>query len=215
MSVARNVVPFRGLTEARAILQARDPSVLRQIAAPGIAAAIWQRAPAKEFTDWIEALPPGHLPRLRTIADVGAVESCVQAACDMMGTPSGTMRDMLAGDIAALAFIMAEVMQSPLLHLRLDAISTDACRRFHVDNMTARMLCTYRGAGTQLAQPGQEQAPQDVAPGAAAILRGTLWPGQEATALLHRSPPIGGTGQTRLLLVIDPASEHRPDGFVH
>ena len=61
---------------------------------------------------------------------------------------------MLAGDVAALAFIMAEVMRSPLLHLRLEAVSTDACRRFHIDNMTARMLCTYRGAGTQLAQPG-------------------------------------------------------------
>lgn len=217
MSLARdrNVVPFRGLTEARAILQARDPSVLRQIGAPGIAAAIWQRRPTQAFIDWIEDLPAGSLPRLRSIAAVGAVESCVQAACDIAGTPAGAMRNMLAGDIAALAFIMAEVMQSPLLHLRLDAISTDACRRFHVDNMTARMLCTYRGAGTQLAQPGQEQALQDVATGSAAILRGALWPGHEATALLHRSPPIPGTGQTRLLLVIDPASDHRPDGFVH
>lgn len=217
MSLARsrNVVPFRGLTEARTILQARDPSVLRQIGAPGIAAAVWQRTPAKEFAGWIEALPAASLPRLRTIAAVAAVEGCVQAACDIAGTPAGRMRDLLAGDIAALAFIMAGVMRSPLLHLRLDAVSTDACRRFHVDNMTARMLCTYRGAGTQLAQPGQEQAPQDVATGAAAILRGALWPGHEATALLHRSPPIAGTGQTRLLLVIDPAADHRPDGFVH
>lgn len=213
MSFAGRNIPLRA--EAQAILQARDAAVLGRIEAPGVAAAIWQRAPAPEFADWIEALPAARLPRLRTLADVGAVEGCVQAACDIAGTPPGRMRDMLAGDIAALAVIMAEVMRSPLLYLRLDAVSTDACRRFHVDNVTARMLCTYRGAGTQLARPGQEQAAQDVATGTAVILRGALWPGREATALLHRSPPIGGTGQTRLLLVIDPASEHGANGAVH
>lgn len=217
MSIAqgRKVIPFRELAEARAILQARDASVLRQIGEPGMAAVIWQRKPAAEFTEWIDALPVENLPRLRTMATVGSVESCIHAACDNAGTPAGKMRDMLAGDISALAFIMGEVMQSPLLHLRLDAVSTDACRRFHVDNMTARMLCTYRGAGTQFALPGQERVSQDVAPGSAAILRGALWPGREATTLLHRSPPIAGTGQTRLLLVIDPASDHERDGMVH
>ncbi|NBZ89164.1 DUF1826 domain-containing protein [Stagnihabitans tardus] len=32
--------------------------------------------------------------------------------------------------------------------------------------------------------------------------RGTLWPGEDC-GLLHRSPPIAGTGETRLLLVIE------------
>lgn len=217
MSLARagNVVPFGGPSEARAILQARDPSVLQQIGAPGIAAVIWQRRPLPEFLDWINALPVEDLPRVRTLVTVGAVEDCVQAACEKAGTPRGPMRDMLASDIAALGFIMSEVMRAPLMHLRLDVVTTDACRRFHIDNMTARMLCTYRGAGTQLAQPGQEQAPLDMTTGAAAILRGALWPGREKTGLLHRSPPIAGTGQNRLLLVLDPGSDYRPDGAVH
>lgn len=213
MSFTCRNVPFRA--EAQAILHSRESAVLGRIGAPGVAAAIWQRAPAPEFADWIEALPAASLPRLRTLAPVESIEGCVQAACDIAGIPAGRMRDMLAGDIAALALIMAEVMRSPLLHLRLDAVSTDACRRFHVDNVTARLLCTYRGAGTQLARPGHERAAQDVATGTAVILRGALWPGHEATALLHRSPPIAGTGRTRLLLVIDPASEHGANGAAH
>lgn len=217
MSFARvqNVVPFPGASRARAILQARDPEILQEIAAPGIGAVIWQRKPLPEFLDWIEALPVSSLPQLRTLVSVDAVEACVQAACDRAGTPLGPMRDMLASDIAALGFITSEVMRAPLLHLRLDVVTSDACRRFHIDNMTARMLCTYRGAGTQIAQPGQEQAPLDLTAGAAAILRGTLWPGREKTGLLHRSPPISGTGQSRLLLVIDPGADYRPGGAVH
>jgi len=35
-------------------------------------------------------------------------------------------------------------------------------------------------------------------------MRGTLWPAKPATGLLHRSPPIEGSGETRLLLVLDP-----------
>ncbi len=36
-------------------------------------------------------------------------------------------------------------------------------------------------------------------PGCAAA----LWPEQPASGLLHRSPPIEGTGETRLVLVLD------------
>lgn len=129
--------------------------------------------------------------------------------------PRGRMRDLIASDIAALGFIMSEVMCARLLHLRLDVVSTDACRRFHIDNMTARMLCTYRGNGTQVAQPIREQAPLELTTRAAAILRGALWPGRAKTGLLHRSPPISGAGQNRLLLVIDPGADYRPDRAFH
>lgn len=37
------------------------------------------------------------------------------------------------------------------------------------------------------------------------LLRGTLWLGKPASGLLHRSPLIEGTGETQLVLVLDPA----------
>ncbi|MFV0332985.1 MAG: DUF1826 domain-containing protein [Tropicimonas sp.] len=210
-----NVLAFPRRGRANAIVQAREPSVLHSIAAPGVATTIWQRDPAPGVTRWINALAPENLPRLRSTVTVGAVETCVHAACDMAGTPPGRFRDMLASDIAALGLIMTEVMGTPLLQLRLDVVSTNACRRFHLDQMTARMLCTYRGAGTQFAQPGQEHSPVSMMAGSVALLRGARWPGGEETTLLHRSPPIEGTGETRLLAVIDPASDHATNDGMH
>lgn len=89
------------------------------------------------------------------------------------------------------------------------------CRRSHIDNVTVWMLCTYSGAGTQVAQPGLNLASLEMPTGSAAILRGALWRGSEATGLLHRSPPIAGSGKTRLLLAIDPGVDHRSDGLLH
>lgn len=202
-----SVIDFPARSNALAVLQGRDASILSGIKQTGVAAAVWQRAPAPEFANWIAELPPENLPKLRSLVGVDALEGCVQAACDIAGTPAGPQRDMLAGDIAALGFLMSEIMNTPLLHIRVEAVTTNACRKFHVDHMIARMLCTYRGTGTQLARPGAEGAPLDVATGSAVLLRGRLWPDEEETGLLHRSPPIEGTGETRLLAVIDPAME--------
>ena len=73
--------------------------------------------------------------------------------------------------------------------------------------MQARLVCTYRGTGTQYGT-GLNGADPDriftVPPSSPIILRGTLWPEHPASGLLHRSPPIAGTGETRLLLVLDP-----------
>lgn len=210
-----NIIPFRKKDEARALLQGRAPSVLSGLGTQGIGAVLWQRDPLPAFQDWIDGLPQDRLPSVRSLVAVGAVENCVKAACCNAGTPDCQMRDMLAGDIAALAVIMSELTHSPLLHLRLDVVTGDACRRFHVDNMVVRMLCTYRGAGTQFAVQGMEHCPHQAETGSVAMLRGTRWPGSEPTSLLHRSPPIAGTGQTRLLLVIDPAVAERPQGRLH
>ena len=103
---------------------------------------------------------------------------------------------------------MSEITGAPLLHLRLEAIGSNACRKIHVYQMRARMLCTYCSSRTQLALPGQEGRPLDVATGSALLIRGALWPG-EGTEPLHRSPPIEGSGETRLLAVIDPASDQQ------
>lgn len=43
--------------------------------------------------------------------------------------------------------------------------------------------------------------------GAPIPLRGTLWPEGPRSGLLHRLPPIEGTGETRLVLVLDPVDD--------
>ena len=73
--------------------------------------------------------------------------------------------------------------------------------------MAARLICTYRGTGTQYGQSRNGDDPKrvfTVPTGSAVLLRGSLWPQNPDAGLVHRSPPIEGTGETRLVLVLDP-----------
>ena len=98
-------------------------------------------------------------------------------------------------------------MSAPFLRLRLDVVTTNACPKFHIDAVTARLVCTYRGTGTQygISTDGADPRRVFIVPtGSPILLRGTLWPEMPSSGLLHRSPPIEGTGETRLVLVLDP-----------
>lgn len=202
---------------ASEILQASDPDVLNRIGQPGVGAVIWQRWWPDAFRNWIETLPADRLPSLRETVRVADVGLCVQRACDRVDLGGHPLAEGFTADVAALGYSFAEMLGCRTLNLRLDVVETDACSRFHVDNVQARLLCTYRGAGTQFAlgAPGSDPvAPVTDAPtGAVSVLRGTRWPGRELPGVLHRSPPISGLGRTRLLLVIDPGDA--PDPILH
>ncbi|WP_306043585.1 DUF1826 domain-containing protein [Mameliella sp. MMSF_3455] len=50
------------------------------------------------------------------------------------------------------------------------------------------------------------------------VLRGTHWPEKPLSGLLHRSPPIEGTGRVRFVLVLDPVDDPAQatnTGFMH
>ncbi|KPQ13316.1 MAG: Protein of unknown function (DUF1826) [Rhodobacteraceae bacterium HLUCCO18] len=189
---------------------ADTPEGLSALHRPGCAAAIWRRQPLPGFQSWINRLDPDVLPRARVILRPEAVRNAASEACDASGTPVGPERDRLVDDIAALADIFAGLMRASWLRLRLDAVSTNACRRFHIDAVTARLVCTYCGTGTQYGISTDGAEPRrifTVPTGAPLLLRGTLWPERPRSGLMHRSPPIEGTGETRLVLVLDPVDD--------
>ncbi|MGI3169929.1 DUF1826 domain-containing protein [Pseudooceanicola sp. C21-150M6] len=198
--------------EAQAgVLTVGAPSDVSLIRGRGVAALIWQRRPLASFQHWIDALDPADLPRVRAILRPDAARSFVTQACDSAGTPQGPERDRLIDDIAALADIFAGVTGAPWLRLRLDVVTGNACRRFHIDRVTARLVCTYRGTGTQygFSDRGEPEVIHTVPTGAPFVMRGTIWPARPDPGLLHRSPPIEGTGETRLMLALDPV--HDPE----
>lgn len=193
-----------------------SPDGISMIAQPDCAAAIWQRTPLASFQSWIDQLPEAQLPSARIILEAGRVQAALQELADVCGTPDGPERRMLIDDIAALSSVFADAMEVRYLRLRLDVISTNACRKFHIDAVTARLVCTYRGTGTQYGHSVDHNDPETiftVATGSPIVLRGTKWPNLSDASLLHRSPPIEGSGETRLLLVLDPVLnvENEPD----
>lgn len=180
---------------------------LAGIEAPGCAATIWRRQLSPEFQDWISELDSSQLPKARLVLRPMAVSDAVEHLCDIAGMSDSAERRWLKSDISDLAKRFAEIMQVPYLRLRLDVIDTNACRKFHIDAIHARLICTYRGTGTQYGNAPRGAEPKRVftaTTGAPMIMRGTLWPEKPSAHMLHRSPPIAGTGETRLVLVLDP-----------
>lgn len=206
MTVATDVL----VGEAAGVFVAQKARDLSAIRRPGCAAAIWRRQPAPGFQAWIDGLDPARLPRARIILRPQAVRAAAVQICEVSGTPDSVERDVLVEDIATLADMFAELMHARWLRVRLDVVTTNACRRFHVDAVTARLLCTYRGTGTHYGVSTNGDTPvhiHTVPTGAPILLRGTLWPEMPRSGVLHRSPPIEGTGETRLVLVIDPVDD--------
>ncbi|MEL7167105.1 MAG: DUF1826 domain-containing protein [Pseudomonadota bacterium] len=179
---------------------------LKRFLAPDCAALIWRRKTPPDTLAWLQALDPEALPRGRVIVPGNAVRDVVTQFCDMSGLALGAHRDWLIDDITALADAFGTLMGVRYLRLRLDVVTTNACRRFHIDAITARLVCTYRGTGTQYgqAQDGDVPGIDTVPTGAPILLRGSNWAPEPDRGLLHRSPPIEGTGETRLVLVLDP-----------
>lgn len=193
---------------ARNVLVGRDPEILKDINSPGVAASIWTRACSDDFQDWIDGLPLEQLPELRTVVPFHLAEAAAIAACEQAQLPPSPERDMLTGDVGALALFLSRALDVRQVRIRLDVSDEVMCPKFHVDNVPARLLCTYRGAGTEYVLAGAEDDPRQISHvgrGAVGLFRGGAWPGQERTGLLHRSPDPAAGGGARLLLVIDPA----------
>ena len=179
---------------------------LQKIARPDMALSVWRRALDPALQAWLDALKPEQLPHKRFVAARLMVPDVVKAACAEL--PDSPEKTMLVDDVSDLIDRFSDIVSATSLRVRLEAIDGDACRRFHQDAVEARLLCTYRGPATEwgYADPGEE--PQDIKAlqrGDAAICKGSAWRGAPSHRLVHRSPPIAGSGSLRLLLVVDPA----------
>lgn len=183
---------------------------LHKISKPDCAGVLWMREPLASFQNWIDTLDPEDLPTARLVLRPEAVHAAIAALCVAAKTPHGPEQERLIDDIAALSVVFAEVMKTDFLRLRLAKVSGNACRKFHKDAMTARLICTYRGSGTQYGVSNHQGELVDVfsAPtGSPIILHGNVWPPRPDTCLLHRSPPIEGSNETRLVLVLDAVTQ--------
>jgi len=180
---------------------------LNILATPGCAAAIWQRQPLPAFQAWINGLEATILPSVHQILKPQDVITVLTEVCDKSLVEGRSHWRRLIMDIADLSKLFCDLMAAPYIRLRLEPITSNACQKFHIDAITARLVCTYRGTGTQYGNSVDGADPErifTVPTGTPILLRGTLWPEQPRASLLHRSPPIEGSGETRLVLVLDP-----------
>ena len=170
------------------------------------AGVIWRRRVHKRMQSWLDSLPVDQLPTGRIVLPVSQVRSAVTELMNMSEMPDCSERQLLLDDVCLLAHEFNELFAPAYLRLRFDVVTTNKCPKFHIDHVAARLLCTYRGVGTEYSFLDDQKRPAEIftTPNCAAIvLRGAKWPTDRANNLVHRSPVINDVNETRLLLVID------------
>ncbi|WP_282606231.1 DUF1826 domain-containing protein [Pelagibius sp. Alg239-R121] len=187
---------------------------------PDVALAIWRRSLPAHLRVWLDRLDPSELPDVRLLVRPADLHRALQPLLDEAGMPNGPMRDLLVGDISTLVQLFADIVRTDLIDVRFERISHDACWKFHRDCVDARLLTTYRGATSEWVHPSDSEAAisqqksflgpiQRLAADDVAIFLGSCaGPG---TGIVHRSPPVAGTGETRLLLCLNKPSVTSPD----
>lgn len=191
------------------IYEGEKPEVLNGIWAAECGAALYHRQLGALLQAWLNELSPEKLPKARLSLRPDQISAALQSVCTSHDIADDPCCQILINDICSLAQFFARVMKTDRITLRLDVVDGDACRKFHQDNVSARLLCTYRGRGTEYGKCTTRSEPdviQQLPLGSAGIFKGRQWPAAPPSGIYHRSPQIAGSGETRLLLVIDAAS---------
>jgi Protein of unknown function (DUF1826) len=134
---------------------------------------------------------------------------------------AGTVDDALAAfsnlpsllqeDMRALAHRFTCLMGTDKIRIRLETITSNACKKIHADYTDLRLITTYVGPGSEFVPfglPPEEANLQAIPTGHIGLFKGRLF-GAGHAPCFHRSPRIEGSGQTRLVLVIDTPDRER------
>lgn len=181
------------------VYRARTVDALAAILDPDVNLAIWDRP----------SVPIGALDGFGTIQMTTTIDGAHDELTGAFAQlPAAAWHADIAADIAALTTSFAAIMALSHVVIRLERVVGDACKRWHADYVSVRLICTYRGSGTQWIERSVEtldvpvvETPQSLDTGAVGLFKGRVLAGEQA--IVHRSPPIAGTGEERLLLVLD------------
>jgi hypothetical protein len=186
--------------------------------------AIWQRKLPDEL-----ALAVNDILKSGTrvkIAEAVTVKSVNATLFNALGETSAVRR--LSEDITLLVDMFCCLFDLNEAGLRLTAIDSAMCPRFHFDRIPCRLVTTYHGVATEwlphqlvdrskLGAGNQGKSDEQsglfdriddirqLSKGDVALLKGEFWHNNEGAGLVHRSPSQseGSTSERRLLLTLD------------
>lgn len=205
------------------IVQDDRSDILRDISKPFVSLALWHRQLPAAVENWLKLLSPDELPSGRVLARRTEFWMALDEFLDDSGTPRSREASLFMSDIVRISTLFADIAQTELVDIGLDAVQDDSCWKFHKDHVQLRALTTYCGPGTDYVT--QEDALRAVEEQRA--FSGTIhqiprhsvafFKGVEdafGRGVVHRSPPITGTGQTRLVLTLNMPSDGAPPMWV-
>jgi hypothetical protein len=174
----------------------------------------------REVMRWLDRTPPEALPTARFVCHHADARQRITDAFDGNAHSNDPAGHHIKEDVIGQIELFAKTCSAPWVEVRLEVITGNACSRFHADNVSVRLLTTYRGPGTEWLDVDVGDETYSVSEYPEAAVRQvprfavTLFKGRQATRrssplVLHRSPPIEGTGQTRLILCVSDAGTDR------
>jgi hypothetical protein len=199
---------------APAACVAGDPAILQDIRREECNLAIWERRLAADFAPLLDGAPQD----IRFSATCDDLPALLAAALAEHGFGARPLHPALIADAALLAEHFCTALALARFELRLEVVTTDSCRKFHADYVSARLITTYVGPGTEwldsaaadaVARGQQPPRINRMAPGDVGLFKGKL---ASLHPAIHRSPPISQSGARRLLLVLNPVSAAAPQG---
>lgn len=183
---------------------------LTNILQPDCNLAIWKR----EALPGMEGFFPPEAQEIRITSALDGLPGTLDGRLHDAGFPGGSLRQNFVADVSNLARRYAALLKLERVELRLEIVTGDACRKWHADYVSARLITTYHGRGTQwIDVPDAARVKQGLEPlsinslnaGDVALFKGRL---ASDTPAIHRSPPISKTGEKRLLLVLNPPEKN-------
>lgn len=205
------------------------PVRLHDIHCPRTALWVWRRAPQAALARYIERIRDRQRIALDVVVPAGGdIRTRIDPALSANGVAPEPGLAAWAADIDRLKVLLVSQTGAGAVRLRLESVEETGERLFHFDSITLRLLCTYAGPGTQwlpednvdraqLRLQGRSVAAANRAivkdarrvhalrPWWVAVLKGEAFPGNAGRGLVHRPPPAGRRGETRVRLRIDPA----------
>ena len=196
-----------------------QPGLLRHILNPGVNLCLWQRPSQPAIAQELLSLQTSALPDVRCSTSPDSFDQDVSTLLQQQGLDPLAFKNWCI-DLRRVADLYFSVSKNRDVTLRLVTTDEDDCPRFHVDQTQLRLLCTYRGPGTEWLNDEQVDRaaqstgapndeiirhgePNEFEPFWVGIMKGNAYPGNSGRGLVHRSPQISGSGKTRVLFCLD------------
>lgn len=138
---------------------------------------------------------------------------------DLPDSSFSVCKDIFISDIVRLYTLFTSQTVRKRVRMQIEVVESDMCRYFHIDNYRQRLLCTYRGPGTEWLDPDNvnldclgkgcnNHIAKDMDKINRAktfevlLIKGAKYEGKDKS-VVHRSPPIKKDRLKRILLKID------------
>lgn len=187
----------------------------------GFNLAIWERTVAAALHTYLDQVPADRLPNVSFDCRGPQVVVAIREELEPWANDHPAWA-LLVDDLIDLVTAYATHVDGGRLSVRIERVDTDLCTKYHCDATGIRLLSTYCGPGTCWV-PNAAVARDQIGPHgdnttivsepalvrqlpryAVGLLKGEQHGDHSDPAVVHRSPPLHGTGQVRLLLCVEP-----------